>query len=206
MDRRIKDSYRYTIVKLEQMFEDKIPELIEVIMEGYDSLSVKVSDSNSKTNPELFRDQFKEKLDNFTYVYKTLTQTKLVVPDMYNFNFVGIPIVEQILEGTAGTFVEILHEDLVKLTGKSTINEEPVDSSITKQKRVYLIRYDDKVRQAEKGVLKKKLIRFPFSNTPALDATVFGVAEEYVVDNIDKWIDSTLKTSTKEISQKCGKG
>lgn len=205
MGRIFKESRKHITLRLEQALESQIEGIKEIIMDGYDSLSVKVTDPKSKTNPELFRDQFEERVEAFEYLYKNEDSTKLTLPAMDNFNFSGIPIVEQILEGTVGTFVEISHEDLTKLTGKSTINNDPVDSSVTKQKRIYLVKYNDKVRRGEKDILNKKLVKFSFSNTPALDDTVFGPAEEHVDSNIEKWIDATLKVSTKEISQKYGK-
>ncbi len=204
MNRHSKESRKYITSKLEQTLEDRVGDIKEIIMDGYDGLSVKVSDPKSKTNPEMFRDKFEENLDGFSYLYKSEDTTKFTLPTVDNFNFTGIPTVECILEGTVGTFVEISHEDLVKLTGKSTINEEPIDPSATKQKRVYLVKYDDKVRRGEKNILKKKLIKFSFSNTPPLDTTVFGPAEEYVDSNIEKWVDGVVKTGAKEISQKYG--
>jgi len=204
MNRIFRESRKHITTRLEQSLEVQVEVIKEIIMDAYDSLSVKVSDPKSKTNPEMFRDRFKERLEIFEYLYKSGEVTELILPALDNFNFTGIPIVEQILEGTVGTFVEISHEDLTKLTGKSTINNEPIDPTVTKQKRVYLVKYDDKIRRGEKNILKKKLIKFSFSNTPALDATVFGPAEEYVDSNIEKWIEGTLKISIKEISQKYG--
>jgi len=205
MDKIFKITKRYLNTRLGQALEDQVEPIKELIMDGYDTLSVKVADPKSKTNPELFRDQFAETLEAFDYIDYDEESIILGVPDMNKLDLSGIPIVRQILEGTVGTFVEISHEDLVKLTGKSTINNDPIDSSVTKQKRIYLVKYDDKIRRGEKEILNKKLIKFPFSNTPALDDTVFGPADDYVNNNISKWIESTLKTSTKEISQKYGK-
>lgn len=206
MSRFVKNSSDHVAVRLEQSLEDQVEPIKEFIMDGYDSLSAKVNIVNSKTNPEIFRDQFSENLSAFEFLQKSKDYIQLVLPVMGgDFNFSNIPIVEQILEGTAGTFVEITHEDLVKLTGKTTVNKDPVDASVSKQKRIYLVRYDDKVRRGEKEILKKNLTKFPFSNTPSLDDMVFGPAQEYVDDNINKWIERSLKVSTKEISQKYGK-
>jgi len=197
MDRSVKNSIAHITFGIEQIIESQIEVIKELIMDGYDSLSVKVSDPKSKTNPEMFRDKFQGNLNTFEFLYKSEAQIQLNTPDMVNFNFSGIPVVEQILEGTVGTFVEISHEDLIKLIGKTTINEDPIDPSATKRERVYLIKYDDKVRRGEKTILKKKLIRFSFSNSPALDDTVFGPAEEYVNENMETWIERSLKVSTK---------
>jgi hypothetical protein len=73
------------------------------------------------------------------------------------------------------------------------VNNKPVDPSVPKKDRIYLERYTPKVRQKEKEVLEKKLVRFPFSNTPPLYDRVFDPAEEYVNENIKFWSDEAIR-------------
>jgi len=189
--------------EIKKEFISREEEVKDIILNEYDNLSNMITDTESKSDPYIFREVFESKLNEFTYVIvNDNTEIIFRTPDLDNFNFSGLKLVRQILEGTAGVYVEISHDDLVKMTGKTTVNEEPIDTSVAMQDRIYLYRYSDWVRKKEKDVLNKKLVRFPFSNTPALGNTVFGPAQSYVNDNIDRWVDSAVKRSTKIISQK----
>jgi len=181
-------------------FSEEQENIIDLIMVGYDSLSDKVTDTESKSNPILFRDLMLESLNNFEFV-SILDNGGLNIqtPDLDNFDFTNLSIIQQILEGTTGSYIEITHEDLIKITGKTTINSEPIDNSVPLNKRVYLRRYDDFIRRKEREVLNKKLIKFPFSNVPSLEDEVFGPADEYIKDNIDKWINSSIDTGIKKV-------
>jgi len=202
MASKIKQSKKFIVSELVEAFEDHIDEVKELIMDGYDTLSVRVTDTHSKTNPMLYRDAFEERLDTFVFIAREEDSINLSLPELDTFDFSGIPIIQTILTGPIGSFVEIDHDDLVKISGKTTVNRNPIDETVTKQKRVYLIRYTDQVRKKEKDVLKKKLVKFAFSNQPGLDKDVFGPAEEYVNANIEDWLDKSIKTSTKKIKQK----
>lgn len=202
--KRVINSINSSIInEIEREFISKEQEVKDIILNEYDGLSGTVTSSENKTNPSIFKDVFEEKLNNFVFVKRVSdTNIRFVTPDLINFDFSGIDIIKQILEGTSGVYVEISHEDLVKITGKTTINDVPIESGLPKRKRVYLIKYLDWVRKKEKSILKKTLLRFPFSNTPALDGVVFGTAEEYVDDNIDRWVNDAIKRSTTVISQR----
>lgn len=194
---------KFIVDEVEKEFLSEVPEVKSIILNGYDGLSDMVTDVESKSNPLILRSEFENKLDDFVYIKRTdNSNIQFITPDLLNFDFSGIELIKQILEGTSGQYVEVSYDDMIKLTGKTTINDVPIDKNLPKQKRVYLIRYTNAVRTKEKSILKKKLIRFPFSNTHALDANVFGPAEEYVDHNIDMWTNDSIKRSTTIISQK----
>lgn len=183
------------IYDIEKRFEEELEAVHYYIMEGYDWLSMLVSDPDSKTNPYIYRDKFEERILSFGMIKKTAKSVNFVTPDIDNFDFHELPIVEQILNGTSGTYVEISQEDMEKITGTTVINTRPVDPSVSKKDRIYLERYTNSIRAKEKTVLKRKLVLFPFSNTPPLHNKVFGPADEYVTDNIDSWVKEAASHS-----------
>jgi len=181
---------------------DEVASIKYAIMSGYDTLSMMVTDPNSKTNPATYRTRFLTKMDEFTFVeHKRKDNIKLITPDMDNFDFTGIDIIKQILNGTMGVFVEINNADMEKITGKSVVNNNPIDPTISKQERIYLIKYTQEIRIKEKEVLKKQLVRFPFSNMPPLYNRVFGPGQEYVDDNMDEWIRSSVEDGKLRVSR-----
>jgi len=187
------------IYDIEKRFNDEIENVHYYIMEGYDWLSMLVSDPNSKTNPYIYRDKFEEKIKTFKYIEKTSKSVNFRTPDLDNFDFHELPIVEQILHGTSGIYAEISQEDMEKMTGTTVINNKPVDPSVSKKDRIYLERYTNAIRAKEKNILKKKLVVFPFSNTPPLSDKVFGPADEYVRANINSWVKEASSHSQEII-------
>ena len=200
MKQPIKITKRIIYDNLLNNFSEEQDNIIDLIMTGYDSLSDKVTDTESNTNPILFRDLMLEAVENFEFItILDSGEVHIQTPDLDNFDFTNLSIIQQILEGTTGSYVEIPHEDLVKITEKTTINSDPIDNSVPLNKRVYLRRYDDFIRRKEREVLNKKLVKFPFSNTPSLEDEVFGSADTYVKDNIDKWIQTSIATGIKKV-------
>jgi hypothetical protein len=188
-----KDIDAFVLEALKEVLNEEVENIKYLIMDGFNLLSAMVTNPDSKTDPILYRRKFEDRIENFNYIEVGENSVKIHTPDMENFDFSELEIVEQILEGTVGVFVEISQEDMEKITGKTVVNNKPVDPSVPKKDRIYLERYTPKVRQKEKEVLEKKLVRFPFSNTPPLYGRVFGPAEEYVSDNIEFWSDEALR-------------
>lgn len=181
---------------------DEVENIKYNIMTGYDGLSMVVTDVNSKTNPALYRESFENKLNEFEFIeHKNKDKIKLITPDMDNFSFMGLDIIKQIFNGTMGVFAEISQTDLEKITGKTTVNENPIDNSVSKQNRIYLIKYTSEVRMKEKNVLNKLLVRFPFSNMPPLYNRVFGRGQEYVDENLDSWIQESIEEGQARITR-----
>jgi hypothetical protein len=188
-----KDLDGFVLEALREILNEELENIKYLIMDGFNLLSAMVIDPESKTDPALYRRKFEERVDSFEYIEIDGNRVKIHTPDMENFDFSELEIVEQILEGTVGVFVEISQEDMEKITGKTVVNNKPVDPSVPKKDRIYLERYTPKVRQKEKEVLEKKLVRFPFSNTPPLYDRVFDPAEEYVNENIKFWSDEAIR-------------
>jgi len=155
-----------------------------------------VTDRNSKTNPSLFRDDFVNRVDSFNYIDRSGKSLSIISPDMDNFDFSGrLKVIETIMSGVAGVYVEMSEEDYVSAFNKKPVNEETFYEYVPIKDRIYLVRYTSSVRRAEKD-LRKKFIRYPFSNSPPID--VFRAGSKFVEDNIDNWIKDSIEKSKNE--------
>ncbi len=172
--------------------------IIEVVMREYDS-SLTISDRNSKSNPEFYRDDFVERLENFNYIEESGDTIKFTVPTMENFDFSGrLKVIEQIMEGTAGVYVEVNAEDYEKMFGKKVLSREPLDTSVPKKDLIYLMRYNVVVRNAELSTFGRRnyLVRYPFSNTTSIP--ILEGAESFIDENMNDWVKEAINKATKK--------
>jgi len=167
---------------------DAVPRIKDIILEDYDFNLNDIANPKSILAPDLYYDDFSKRLDDFDYIDITSDGAKIMTPDMFNFNFKdGLEVVETVLEGLVGRYVEVDHEDYRRVTGRSTYRG--------RRQPVYLIKYTKEVRDWEKD-LDKKFEEYPFSNTPPID--IFSRAEEFVEENMGRWLDEAIQKSQKE--------
>jgi len=185
-------------------FNSEVPYIKQVIMQAYDELLVGVvTDRKSKTNPLFYKDEFKERLDDFKYIKDMYTEVTISVPDMGTFDFSGrLRVLKNIMEGTTGVYVEISALDFEQVFNKQPVNIDPIEEYVPKKDMIYIIKYNGKVRQAEKSILDKKLVRYPFSNSPPID--VLQAGQNYVDDNVDIWLNKTIQTAEDILIQSVG--
>lgn len=188
--------------ELLKVFESASEEIMEVIMVSYRTELV-VNDRNSKTNPqlEIYIEEITNRLNEFEYIQEGEEgKIAFVVPDMEKFDFSGskMRVIEQILEGTAGIYVEVSADDYERMFGKRIIAKEPLDTSVTKKEMIYLMRYNSVVRNAERNTFgrKKRLVRYPFSNTPPI--RIFDEAEKLAGEKMDTWIKEAIGNAIKK--------
>lgn len=185
-------------------FDDSKSEIVDAVMMAYDTELV-VLDRNSKTNPQeaKYRDEFEKRLSEFEYIDKQQTKIVLTVPDMDNFDFSGnsMRVLEQILEGTAGIYVEVSAEDYERMFGKQVLTREPLDTSVPKKELIYLMRYSNRVRVAERNTFGRVgyLTRYPFSNVPPI--AILEEADKVINENLEKWIDEAVGVATRKFKQ-----
>jgi len=179
-----------------------IPETQNVILQEYDiELTGQVTDRRARTNPIYYRDEFEEALMNFEWIDITGGATKLVVPETetFDWNQGSLRIIENILEGAMGTFVEVDEEQYVAMYSKRPIIQ-PFDKTVPLKKRIYIVRLTGDVRRRWRiAYPKNNIVRYPFSNQPPID--IFGPANKYVEENIRSWIDEAITEATKEITR-----
>jgi len=191
--------YKVYSFSLDQEFNNHVDDIKSMIIEGYDEL-VSINDdinSDSPINLKVFKDTFLNSLNGFNFVETTNDVVTITTPDMENFNFSGLNLLHQVLEGTAGTYLEVSQEDL-HLLNIPIINE----GIEVNQTNFYLIEYSEDIVSRALNVLNKKLNIFPFSNMSPLDGILFDKATNYVNDNFDIWVKQAVTKSEQLIRQK----
>ena len=178
---------------LGEEFEDSLGnQARKVILEDYDLMLNGVSNPKSKIAPERLMSEFADRLDDFEFVEKTGDVIKITTPNMENFPFYGkIRPLENILEGLAGKYVEVDGRDYRRASGKLTYRGRHIRTDVT-----YLFKYNKEVVEWERA-LSKRFDIYPFSNTPPID--IFGRADIFIEDNLDKFIDDVIEKSEKKL-------
>jgi hypothetical protein len=183
---------------LKRKFEFIIPDIKSVIIEKYNEELVDVvTDANSRANPNFYLDEFIDRLDEFEYIEEVGNIVTLIVPDEGNFDFSGrLRVLEMMMQGLSGLHVEMSGEDYLMVFGKRPINEDVLDDDMPLKERVYIVKYNDRIREIEDR-FNKKFTVYPFSNTPPID--LLHVADEFVEENMDRWIEEVLEESKGKI-------
>jgi len=171
----------------------------QAIIDEYDQELVDVvTDRNSKTNPNLYRDEFIERLAEFDYVDVSGDTISLICPDMETFDFSGrLKVIQAIMHGMAGVYVEINEEDYISVFGKRPVNQDPVDEYVPPKEKIYIVRYNAKIKSAERE-LNKKFVRYPFSNTAPFN--ILDEGDKYIEENMGRWIEEALEEAQKIFS------
>ena len=194
------------IVKKQLLLElnKAVPFIKQRIMETFENeLMGVVTDRKSKTNPLFYKDEFEDRLNNFLYISSVDSAVTISVPDMDTFDFSGrLKVLKTIMEGTVGVYVEVSAADFGKVFNKQPTNIDPVDTYVPKKDMIYIIKYNSKVRRAENTILNKKLVRYPFSNSPPID--VLQAGQDYVDENVDTWIDTSIQQAEDTFVQGFG--
>lgn len=194
--------------KFESMIEQELFETLtanidivkEQVIDSYSqSLTNVVADKRSKTRPEYYLDEFMSRLDEFEYVDITNGSVTFRVPDINNFDFSGrLRVIENILEGVVGQYVEVDGDQWQKLFGKKQVSMDPVDSSLPAKERVYLLKYNSFMKAKEKE-LNTQFVPYPFSNVGPID--IFRSVNDYVSSQIGSWIDEAVVRAKKRLSE-----
>ena len=185
---------------LVDILETNVPTVKEIILESYTSELIDVViNSKSKTRPEYYIDDFTERLDKFDYVVQEDGLIKFIVPDMTTFDFSGrLRVIENILEGIIGNYVEVDGDKWKKLFGKNKVIAKPEDSSVPQKERIYLVKYTPAIRKLA-ATLGIDLVRYPFSNTAPID--IFTEADKYIEKNLQGWINVSVVNAQEKLSE-----
>jgi len=170
-----------------------IPTMQNIILQEYDiELTGRVTDRNSRTNPIYYRDEFEQALLDFEYIDMSQGAVKFTTPETDNFNWNQgrLRIIEDIVEGTVGIFVEIDEEQYIAMYSKRPIIQ-PFDKTVPLKERIYIVRLSGDIkRRWSETYPKRKIVRFPFSNQPPVD--IFEAGSKYVEENIKDWINEAI--------------
>lgn len=187
LNKKIQELY---IFNLETYY---IPAMQNIILQEYDiELTGRVTDRKARTNPIYYRDEFEQALLDFDYFDTSQGAIKFTTPEIDNFNWNqgSLRIIENILEGTLGVFVEVDEEQYVAMYNKRPVIQ-PFDKTVPLKKRMYVIKLTGDVRRRWRNAYPKNdIVRYPFSNQPPID--IFGPGNKYVQENIKDWINEAI--------------
>ncbi len=161
--------------------ESLIDDLKEVYLDSYEEeLTGIVNDKNSLANPDFFYEDYEEALDNFIYLKKIGTLNPIIeIPTEDTFNFEGrLGFLKLLVNGVSGKYIELPQVDYDMLKSSKNVDDrikrmlsnlpEFFDSSTPKELRFYLIGTRNSLYKTVQSILGKKLVLFPFSNSPPI--------------------------------------
>jgi len=144
------------------------------------------------------------RVEAFNFIEATNGNVKFTTPDSKNFDFSGsLRVLETILEGVIGVYVEVDEDQYKALYGKKNIPIDPLDASVSSKDRIYLLKYNAFIKSKEKE-LKTKFVRYPFSNTPPID--IFASVDKYVSNNLSLWISEGIDSAKVDFIKKYKRG
>ena len=194
---------------LEQIFEREVPNVIDVGIESYErNLLGSVIPRGSLSDPTKFMDEFIYSLERFKYFSDNHTGGKTFhTPDSETFDFSNIGVIKLIVEGVAGTYRELPIVDLNKLLSQKDISNmikrklrhlpDLFNGTANIRDRFTLVQTRGTLLKTIQASLGRDLVKFPFSNFPPID--LFEPMDIYVEENMDKWINKALRSSTDKI-------
>jgi hypothetical protein len=178
-------------------FTKAAEQIKKVIISEYDELTSIIEDPNSNANPALYRDDFIKRLDNFSYVTDVGGNISINVPDMETFDFSGrLKVIETIINGISGSYIEMSGEEYKSIFKRAPFSPDSKGAENLSEEDIYLIRYNHNIQNIEKH-LKKKFVKYPFSNMPPFDILEKG--EAFVDKNMERWIEETIEDAKQEI-------
>jgi hypothetical protein len=188
---------------VERLEDEHIQEIKDIILQEYDmELTGRVTDRKSKTNPIYYRDEFALALDEFNWLSVESKQSgKLTTPAMNNFPWHQgrLRVIENILEGTIGNFMEVDEEQYLAMFERRPV-VQPFDKTVPRRERVYLLKVNGDIRRRWQNAYgNEQWVRYPFSNQPPID--IFAAADQYVLDNMQGWINDAVKEITKRVGK-----
>lgn len=206
-----KQAMEKSVSKLDELIQDRyvenlenyyIPIMQDLILREYDvELTGRVTDRRSRTNPMFYRDEFEQALMDFEWIDVDVGKTTLMVPETETFNWRQgrLTVIENIVEGVIGRFMEVNGEQYVAMYGKNPAIQ-PFDKTVPRKQRVYTIRITiDGQRRWNTAYAKQGIVEYPFSNQPPVN--LFDTANTYADENISKWIEEAIKEVKREITR-----
>lgn len=176
--------------ELSKKFMVEVPKVKTLITESYENSLAVPFGRGSKVDPIMLLDSFSERLRAFNYVSVAFDGVTFEVPSMETFDFSGeLRIIEFILEGVAGVFVEMTEEDVLYFSSKKDLDVCILEFESSTGEPVFLVEPDNALRNIIRNVenkYNKKYNVFPFSNTPPIN--IFVEADDYVKNNLSSWI------------------
>ena len=202
-----KDLEKLLFINTIDAFELLLPKLKDVYLTTYTNELLSISvDENSLANPLYFYEDYMAAIEDFEYLsIIAKAEIKITVPDEDNFVFEGrLSFLQWLSMGVIGTYYELIKTDydyLINFQGlsrqiKSALTDLPgFLSEELNELDFYILDDALHIHEIIQNILNKKLVIFPFSNTPAIDLFTegkdfFNTSKEALTNNI---VEKSLK-------------
>ena len=108
-------------------------------------------------------------------------------------------VVQNILEGIIGNYIEVDEEQYVAMYSKRPLLD-PYDKTVTRKQRIYLLKWNSNVDKDWRAVFaRQKPVWYPFSNMPSID--IFAGPNKEFEEGITEWLTKLIFKKSKEMSR-----
>lgn len=204
--RNLKNDLKRTIrLNIYLKMVDNIAAIRKSVMEGFSIINAVIEDQDQiRVDFSLLKELFLANLISFEFLPEADDPNELtiILPNIDNFDFTDLEVLELILEGVVGEFVEISDVEFIKIFGNAPdglISTGSIDGGV-----IYLIPYTDEVDSLSNRILGHSLNMFPFSNSPPICKEFFGKANIFIENKLKEWVPDIIKNSLKGVTDKHG--
>ena len=194
------------IIRLKLYFKliDNLKAIRSSVMDGFLLIEDLLEDVETNIDFNIIKEIFLERLMKFEFIPESEDPNRLdvVLPTIDNFDFSDIEIMEIILNGVVGDFVEANYDEISQLFGNIHGKLLKVNSVIGDF--IYIIPINEDLVLQEKRILGYSLNRFPFSNSPPIYKEFFSKSVNFIDDNLSDWVNKIIKTSLRDVTHKYG--
>lgn len=194
------------IIRLKLYFKliDNLKAIRSSVMDGFLLIEDFLEDAETNIDFNIIKEIFLERLMKFEFIPESDDPNRLdiVLPTIDNFDFSDIEIMEIILNGVVGDFVEANYDEISQLFGNT--HDKLLKANSVIGDFIYIIPTSEDLALQERGVLGYSLNSFPFSNSPPIHREFFSKSVNFIDNNLPDWIYKIIKTSLKDVTHKYG--
>lgn len=175
--------------------EEAVPEIKEIILRNYQTLALYRMHKDSKLKLTDFYDKLVDLLDNYLFIEVEDSSISLKVPnvvDIESSRVEELKVLLVIIEGLVGRYIELEEKEVAAL-GLSISNGIVFEIN---NKKIFLFKRTAALDAAMKGAgIQRK--SWPFSRP----VDIFNDADEFVEDNMDRWLKHSIEKARRELIQ-----
>lgn len=203
--RHIKSETKRNIrLKLYFTLLDNLQAIRNSVMKGFLMLENLMENTQTSIDLTISKEVFLEHLMSFDFLPESDSPNRidLVLPNIDNFDFSDIEIIELILNGVVGEYAEANSVEVEKLFGN--VHDSLLHTNSVYGDFVYIVPVSENLILQEEQDLGYSLNRFPFSNSPPMYDEFFSKSTKFIQNNLPNWVSTSIKTSLKGVVNKYG--
>ncbi len=197
--REVKNNVKNSVI---EKVQDNLREVKDILLSSFSVIEDIAISGESIIDFLPFKEIFNERVMGFEYIPESENGLKIRVPNIDNFDFSGIEFIEFLCEGVVGEIAEATSEDVYRLFGRVS-DFVPINEGLS-DNLIYILQVDDNLVDRERSMLGYSINRSPFSDTEPLGDLIFGPAEEFVSNNIENWISSSIDSTLSKVISSYG--